>query len=130
MAAGDFDGLGRRRRGDLAALARDRGRGDAGHAAWIDQVEVPEVDGHVEGDSVVAHASFDAEAERPDLAWVGTGGVAPAARMAVAWRSGHAESGARREKCPPARANERPDHQSPVREPDDRIRDELAATVV
>src|SRR3954449_6129242 len=94
------------------------------------QPGAPQVDGDVQGDAVVAHASFDAEAERADLAWVGTGRVAPAARMAIASRSGHAERGARREKCRLERANERPDHQSPVREPDDRIRDELAGTVV
>ena len=51
-------------------LARDRGRGDAGHAARVDQVEVGEVDGHVEGDAVVADAALDAQAERADLARV------------------------------------------------------------
>ena len=38
----------------VAALARDRRRGDAGHPARVDEVEVGEVDGHVEGDAVVA----------------------------------------------------------------------------
>ena len=62
---------GRRRRGaGIAQLARDRGRGDARHAARVDQVEVGQVDGHVERDAVIADAAFDAEAERTDLARV------------------------------------------------------------
>ena len=70
------------RRGALHGRGRRRGRpaspssaaievdAHAGHPARVDELEVGEVDGHVEGDPVVAHAALDAQAERPDLARV------------------------------------------------------------
>ena len=63
---------------------RDRRGGHAGHPARVDQLEVGEVDGHVERDPVVAHAALDAQAERPDLARIVAVRVAPAAGVAVA----------------------------------------------
>ena len=65
-------------------LRGDRGRDDAGHAAGIDQLEVREVDRHVQGDAVVAHAALDAQPEGADLARGGPVRVAPAARVSVA----------------------------------------------
>ena len=58
----------------------DRGRVDSGHAARIDELEVGEVDGHVERDAVIADAALDAQAERADLARRGAVGVAPSSR--------------------------------------------------
>ena len=50
------------------ALARERGRAEARHPAGVDQVEVGEVGGDIEGDAVEADAARHADAERADLA--------------------------------------------------------------
>src|SRR6478672_13755124 len=66
--AGPFDGAGRGRLGRPAQLFRDRGRDEARPAARVDQLEVLQVDVDVQRDPVVADSTFDAQAERPDLA--------------------------------------------------------------
>ena len=114
----------------VAALGGDRGRGDAGHPARVDEVEVGEIDGDVERDPVVAHAALDAEPEGADLARVRAVGVAPAAGVAVAPAGGDAERGAGRHEGRLERADERPDHQAARSERDDRVGDQLARAVV
>ena len=56
------------RRQGASALARERRGAQAGHPARVDQVEVGEVRGDVEGDAVEADAAGDADPEGPDLA--------------------------------------------------------------
>ena len=114
----------------VAALARDRRRDDAGHPARVDEVEVGEVDGHVEGDPVVADAALDAQAERADLARRRAVRVAPAAGVAVAPAGRDAEGRAGRDERRLEGADERPDQQAAVARRDDRIGHELARAVV
>jgi len=86
-------GLGRQ-----AQLPGDRGRLDSRHAAGIDQLEVRQAHGHVEGDAVVAHAVLDADPDGPDLA-----DATPAAGEPIAAAGLDAGLGAGGDQaCPPA----------------------------
>ena len=90
---------------------------DARHAARVDQVEVGQVDGHVERDAVIADAAFDAQAERADLARLGAVRIAPAARVAVAPRRPSTPSAAQVvDEGRLERPDERPDQQAAVGE--------------
>ena len=111
MRRGALDRLGRRPGVRVAQLGGDRGRPHVGHPARVDEPEILEVDGHVEGDPVVAHAAFDAQAECPDLARIRAARVAPAAGLAFAPAGLDAELGAGRGEGRLERADERPDHQ-------------------
>ncbi len=113
-----------------ARLGRDRRRGDAGHPARIDQAEVGEVDGHVEGDAVIAHAALDPQAECSDLARQRAVRVDPAAGVAVAAAGltpNEAQVSTRAASS--ARTNGRSSRPRSARR-NDRIRDELAGAVV
>ena len=125
-----LDGLRRRRFVASAELAGDRSRGDAGHPAGVDQGEVLEVDADVQGDAVVADATLDAEAECADLARLRTVEVAPAARVALATSRLDAEGAAGIDQRRLERADERSEQQAALVQADDRIRHELAGTVV
>ena len=93
-------------------------------------VEVGQIDGHVQGDAVVADAALDAQAQRADLARRGSVRVAPAAGMAVASGGGHARGGARLDQGGLERPDEGSDQQAAVVQSDDRIRHQLARTVI
>ena len=73
-----------------------------------------EVDGHVQGDPVVAHAALDAQPERADLAWGGSVGVTQQPGMAVAPAGVDAEARARVDHRRLERAHERPDQQAAI----------------
>ncbi len=88
-----------------AELPRDRGDVEARQAARVDQLEVREPGGHVDGDAVVADAPLDLQTERSELArgcgigrhpaaWIARRGGRPPRRT---WRQG-------RSWPPPARA--------------------------
>ena len=128
--AGRGRNRGRRRRPGPAELRGHGGRDDTGHAAGIDQVEVRELDRHVQGDPVVAHAALDAQPERADLARGGSVGVHPAARMSVATAGLDAERPARVDHRALERAHQRPYEQAPTAQADDRVGHQLARAVV
>src|SRR5438552_939108 len=92
----------------LSELRGDRSRSDAGHAAGIDELEVGEIDAHVERDAVIRDPAFDTEAEGADLARVDAIGIAPAARVAVPPRCVDAVCGARRHEGRLEGADKRP----------------------
>ena len=103
---------------------------DAGHPARVDELEVLEVHRDIERDPVVAHATFDAEAEGTDLARRRPVRVAPAARMAVPARRGDAIRGAGLHERRLERADEWPQEQAALVQRDDRVRDQLAGAVI
>ena len=96
----------------------------------IDEVEVGQVDGHVEGDAVVADAALDAQAEGADLARASAGRLDPAARMAVAPVRDDAERQAGVDHGALEGAHERPQEQAATGQGHDRIGDELAGPVI
>ena len=104
--------------------------GDAGHAARVDELEVREVDRHVERDAVIADATLDAQAQCPDLAGRGPVRVAPAAGMAVAPPGDDVVGGAGRDERRLERTHERAHQQAALVQPDDRIGHELTGAVV
>src|SRR6476646_5366460 len=83
---------------NLAALASDRGRDDAGHATRVDELEIAEVDRDVESDAVIADAALDAQAQGADLARRRPVRVDPAAGVAVASCRVDPVRGARRDQ--------------------------------
>jgi 6-phosphofructokinase 1 len=116
-----------RRSGVPTALPADRGRLDSREAAGIDQFEVGETDGHVEGDAVVAHPVLDADADGADLA---APSAAPAAGVAVARTRLHAEGPAGLGERGFQGPNERPDQQASIHKTNDRVGGQLAGPVV
>ena len=119
-----------RRQSLLAALGSDRGRRQARHPARVDQVEFGEIDRHVERDPVIADAALDAQAERPDLSRLGAVRIDPAAGVAVTTGGLDAVRGARGDERSLERADKRANEQATRREGQDRIRHELARTVI
>jgi len=128
------------RKAGAGALESERGRAEAGHPAGVDQVEVGQVRGDVQGDAVERDAASDADPERPDLARERTVGIHPAAGVAGS-RAGR-DAGGRAGVGHGAlqgldeRADaERPQSREPGtgalrREGDDRVRHKLARAVV
>ena len=79
---------------------------------------------------MIRRAPLDADAERADLARLGSVGVDPAAGVAVAAGGFDTVSGAGRDERRLQRTDERAEQQLAIGETDDGIRDQLAGAVV
>ncbi len=113
-----------------ARLGGDRGDDHVRHAAGVDELEVGEVGGHVEGDAVIADAALDADPERADLARRRAVRVDPATGVTVAAAGVDAVAGAGLGHGRLQGTHEGPQQDAPIGQADDGIGDQLAGSVI
>ena len=115
-----------------AELPTDRGDRDVGEPARVDELEVGEARGHVEGDAVIRDAVLHAQPQGAQLAGkpLGAPGVHPAAGIPVATLGRDPVAAGRVRHGELEGAHERSQQHPLVSELDDGVRDQLPRTVV